>query len=175
MSEQEGTIRVNISVPRKLKAEMESLSDPPNWSAIACEAFRAHLLDLASQREAMTMEDVIARMKAADALERNESYQTGRETGECWAKNRATPKQLRNLAGDPGEGAPILGSMVHGEIATTLWQEIHPRRETDSHTINCFWEEAAGDNGVESIEDQDFARGWMEGALAIWEKVKDKL
>jgi hypothetical protein len=43
------------------------------------------------------MEDVVARMKAAQELEANESYQKGREAGESWARDNATPKQLRRL------------------------------------------------------------------------------
>src|SRR5438067_2084091 len=97
MSEQDGVIRVNISVPRKLKAEMESAPEPTNWSAIACEAFQSHLLGLKSRREAKTMDEVIARMRAADELEQNQRYQAGHGAGDFWARRKARPSELRAM------------------------------------------------------------------------------
>jgi hypothetical protein len=170
MSEEEGVIRMSISVPRQLKAEMETVDPAPNWSAIACEAFRAQLLRLASRRQAKNLDAVIARMRAAQELECNASYQEGRQAGEVWARETATPKQLRNLFSRVDEcqlGGP--------ETAEHLWEAIYPHEELDHHSVSNFWTIVLGENGEEIIEDEDFARGWAEGALDVWEKVEGQL
>jgi hypothetical protein len=38
-----------------------------------------------------------------------------------------------------------------------------------------FWERVLGDGGSDRISDLDFARGFVEGALEVWDEVKDKL
>jgi hypothetical protein len=57
---------------------------PVNWSAVATEDFRSTLLELDSQREAATMNEVIDRLRAAEKLERDREYQDGHEVGEAW-------------------------------------------------------------------------------------------
>src|SRR5262245_60643039 len=97
MSEQQGAVRTNVSLPRGLKARMDAVKVPVNWSAVAAEAFERKLLELESRREVGNMDEVLARLKAAAALDGKEDYQEGRVAGEAWAKEGARPKQLRGL------------------------------------------------------------------------------
>src|SRR5262249_27023394 len=98
MGEPKGVVRTNISLPRELKARMDAAPSSVNWSAVAAQAFEAKLLELESQKEVKSMDDVIARLKAAAELEANEDYQAGFKAGQQWAKEQATPKELRRLA-----------------------------------------------------------------------------
>ena len=41
------TFRTTISIPKELKEQMAACNGDVNWSAVACEAFRAKLVDLA--------------------------------------------------------------------------------------------------------------------------------
>src|SRR5262249_33698927 len=97
MADAQGVIRTNISVPRDLKARMDAVAERINWSAIATEAFRAKLLELESKQEVDKMDEVIARLRAADELDCREDYRAGRDAGETWARKAARPKQLRSL------------------------------------------------------------------------------
>src|SRR5260370_41740506 len=99
MGDSQGVIRVNISVPRELKARMDAAPAKANWSAVACRAFEDKLLELESTKEVTTMDEVIARLKAADEMEAKEQYQEGLEAGRGWEKEIASPRQVRRLGG----------------------------------------------------------------------------
>jgi hypothetical protein len=180
MGESQGVIRMNISVPRELKARMDA-EEGVNWSAVASSAFEAKLLELASKKEVSDMDDVVARLKAAEEFEANEDYQAGFKAGQQWAKSTATPKQLRRLAdyleeGDewwdvdsPGWNAPWGATGYFALAVLGLSDE-----EADRRAPDVFWEKALGD-GSERIWDADFFHGFGEGAADLWEKVADKL
>ena len=206
-----GVVRTNISLPRELKARMDKVQGV-NWSAVASEAFERKLLELASKKEAKGMDEVIARWKAAAQLEANRDYQEGRELGEKWAKDKATPRQLRRLQAlvdnpkwtltewlnyvaadgmtvelmnqlaDNPEIAPKLaevgalpysGAMQTG-IGRALYWCLFPDRVADHHEIEAFWLSAL-DTRQHAIEMHDFARGFVEGAIGVWEKGRGKL
>jgi hypothetical protein len=181
MSETQGVIRTNISVPRELKARMDAVAERVNWSATAAEAFEAKLLALASTREVKGMDEVIARLKAADDLDSKEEYQAGREAGETWAREDARPKELRALArlaeaeprfGIEGQLGIYANGMNRG-IAWGLCEDLYPHEEC--RDVTTFWESILGDGGEDLIENHHFALGFCEGALDVWEKVKGKL
>jgi hypothetical protein len=188
MGDDQGVIRVNVSVPRELKARMDAVAQRVNWSQTAAEAFEAKLLELAAQQEAKQMDDVIARMKAAAELDDKEEYQAGREEGESWAREVARPRQLRRLeelADDPQHGlAGRLGIFANGMnrgIAWGLYQAITGSQDVDHHEVNAFWEQAISEanhldgSASRRIEDEGFALGFCEGALEVWKAVKDEL
>jgi hypothetical protein len=206
-----GVVRTNISVPRELKARMDGVRGV-NWSAVASEAFERKLLEVASKREVKGMDEMVARMKAAAALEANQDYQEGHRLGEKWAADKATPRQLRRLQAmveDPNcslgdwlnyvaadgmtvelmnqladnpEIAPKLaqagalpysGPMKTG-IGRSLYWRLFPDQSPDRSEIEAFWLNAL-DTRHQAIEVHDFARGFVEGALSVWEKVRGKL
>lgn len=176
-----GVFRMNISVPRDLKARMDKVKGPVNWSAVAAQAFEAKLLELESQRrEVKDMEEVLARLKAAAAVEENEDYQAGLRAGEEWAKRDATPKQLRRVAiwaqgnrsdwwdvDSTGWLAPF-GATDYFAFAAT------PDRNGDRDFPEEFWQKALGDDAGR-VNDADFFHGFGDGAVALWERVSDKL
>src|SRR6516165_3233067 len=98
MGDPVNVVRMTISVPRQVKEQMDAASEKVNWSAIATKAFQNELLALQSERQAKSMDDVVARLKAAAELEANEDYQGGFEAGREWAKSTAKPKELQRVA-----------------------------------------------------------------------------
>jgi hypothetical protein len=178
MGDPVNVVRMTISVPRQVKEQMDAAAEKVNWSAIATKAFQAELLALESERQAKTMDEVVARLKAAAAIEANEDYQAGHEAGEAWAKEHATPKQLRRLeklADDPQydieSHLDIFANVLNRGIANGLYEVIEPEGEM----CEAFWESVIGDNGKEKMDEEDFAKGFIEGALEVWDAVKDKL
>jgi hypothetical protein len=178
---EEGSIRANVSLPRELKRQMDAVTEPVNWSAVAAGAFRAKLLELESRKEGKTMDDVVARLRAADEMDRSEDYQEGRQAGEEWARDYARPRhlrRLRELADEPEFGLRNLDVFANGGnngIAWDLYRYLHPRQDVDRVAVKVFWEEVLGDDGADRMEDVTFARGFCEGALDVWGKVEKKL
>jgi hypothetical protein len=68
---------------------------------------------------------------------------------------------------------PYSGPMKTG-IGRALYGRLFPDRVSDWSEIESFWLNAL-DTRQHSIEIHDFARGFVEGALAVWEKVRGKL
>jgi hypothetical protein len=180
--EAQNVVRMNISVARDLKARMDAASASVNWSAVASAAFGAKLLELDGEKETATMDDVIARLKAADEADNNEQRQRGVAAGARWAKDYARPRQLRRLhkeAVDAQHGLDYeLGVFDNGMnqgIAVGLYGVILGAEDFDRDDAKNFWQEAIGDDGHELMDDFDFASGFCDGALDVWEKVADKL
>jgi hypothetical protein len=185
MGEQQGVIRVNISIARGLKSRMDAVTVPVNWSAVAAQAFEAKLLELASKKEVGSMEDVIARLKASAELEDKDDFQAGFAAGERWAKQTARPKQLRRLE-EYIEGCAA-GDIDWFDVGSPRWKA--PWGATgrfalavlgldgdvaDRGAAEAFWRSALGTD-AERINDPDFFRGFGEGAEALWEAVRDEL
>lgn len=60
-------------------------------------------------------------------------------------------------------------------IAWGLYEGIAVYRDPDQHDVVAFWERALGQEWQSQIAEFDFARGFVEGALEVWDKVEDKL
>jgi hypothetical protein len=184
-NDQEGVIRVNISVPRKLKAEMDAVTLGINWSAVACEAFRSKLLELAARKEAKTKDEVISRLRAAAKLENSDFYQAGYQAGESWVNSAATPRELhalQGLANVKDDYLGLYGELTHqagcGRIdnyADGLWKLMHPQKKLDKDAVRAYWERVLGEGGKEAIMDLHFLRGFLKGALEVWEQVHEQL
>jgi hypothetical protein len=178
MSESPGTARTAISLSRDLKQRMDAVEVSVNWSAVAAEAFEAKLVELASKMETKNMEDVIARMKAAEELDSQETYQQGHKDGEEWARQEARPKALRRLESLMAQQDDILGVWDNGMnsgIAWHLYQYLNPSLEVNRFDVKVFWESVLGENGHETISDYSYAKGFIEGTLEVWEQVQSKL
>ena len=175
MSEMQGAVRMNISVPRELKERMDGIKEPVNWSSVAAEAFRQRILELTSKRKGLNnMEDVITRMKAAEEMESNSDFKAGKKAGESWAKECATPRQLRRL--DNMDYQTFFQGVPSDQTGWggVLLRIILGKDFENSHEVIHFWENALGDD-CGRIADQDFARGFTMGALGVWEVVEKHL
>jgi hypothetical protein len=182
-----------------------------NWSAVASAAFETKLLELATKKEAKGMDEMIARLKAAAALEANQDYQEGYQLGEKWATGKATPRQLRrlqaliddlkhsltdwlNYVAADGMTTKLMNELADGPLAPqlaeagalpysgpmktgigrVLYWHLFPDRVPDRSEVEFFWLTAL-DTRQHAIEIHDFARGFVEGAVEVWGKVRGKL
>ncbi len=68
---------------------------------------------------------------------------------------------------------PYSGPMKTG-IGRALYWCLFPDRPVDRSEIEAFWLNAL-DTRHQAIEVHDFARGFVEGSLSVWEKVRGKV
>jgi hypothetical protein len=176
MSKQKpGSYRTTISIPQDLKRRMDKAGRGVNWSAIAAMAFEAKLAEIAGKKEKKSMQDVIQRLRGLSAAAKQETYMEGYEAGHAWAMDDADVAQLQQLETawsnrgrqafdilkgtddciDPSE---VLARMIDPEAdpvwITSFWRQFGPRRVTSRAA---------------------FCMGFLRGALAVWDKVKDEL
>jgi len=143
-------------------------------------------LALVSQKQPTSIDEAIARLKAADELDGKDDYQAGWKAGEEWARSKAKPKWLRSLQRaidwhDVRHGSGVRGLLKSFTIADDLgigcgllgW--ISPKEERDMQQVDEFWSFALGRGKWARIEEFYFALGFCEGALDVWAKVKDCL
>lgn len=145
--------RINLSVSDELKVQMDAL-EHINWSKVAADAF-ARIVQQSRSIDVNNMNDVIERLRAAQAEEAEEYAQFGTD----WAKSDATPRELRQLAkADWGE------DMI---AALDAIADAHVQ-----HTSEPFWH----DDDDPDFEPSDAAKEeFARGALSVWDEVKAHL
>jgi hypothetical protein len=170
--------RTTITVPSDLKARMEAVDEPVNWSAIACAAFEQKLAEIIKQRGTKDMDEVIDRLRASKKKHDSEQYQQGHEAGQEWAKEQAEVDELLLLEKWEQSCPPtewqdcfIAGDRSAYSVAENFVFRIWPDDDGDRGAAQNFWEQ----QGREDNPDGEFVRGFAEGALGIWNQVKDKL
>ncbi len=168
-------MRMTISVPDPLKERMTALKQKPNWSALACRAFTAHLAQVEGKKEKRDMDAVIARLRDS-RLESAEATQAdGFSAGQTWASGLATADQLQRLAEarDPVHGWYVgVGSSAYG-AGEQVYFLIEPEDDGDRSAAEEFWKNAL--DGDDMPDDDSFVQGFAEGACAIWYEVSDQL
>ena len=92
------SVRTTISLPDELKARMDAVGEPVNWSAEAAKCFERLLGEIAARKKEKDMSDVIARLKASKIENDDEVNAAGFEAGRYWAKNIASYAQLRRAS-----------------------------------------------------------------------------
>lgn len=182
MGDTQGVTRMTVSVPKDVRSRMEAVKESVNWSAVATQAFEAKLLELTSKRETKTMDELVARLKAADELESNEAYQEGFAAGEQWAQAPGrSSRQLSRLAdyiqnnNEGGEWFDVEypGWMAPYGAAENFVMAVLKKRDMDHRDVEDFWENALGDD-AERANESDYLRGFGEGAVSIWDKIADQ-
>lgn len=174
--------RTSISVPHDLKGRMDEV-EHVNWSAIACKAFEQKLAEIASQKEKKTMTDVVQRLKGLKIKSEDAAFKDGFQTGQQWAKEKADPDQLAKL--DECRSTDFLEDFIFKEndgdafgpneyLARLLSDEPEPTRSS----CVAFWEEILGDPAGKDMKKRfnvSWLRGFAEGALQVWDEVKDQI
>jgi hypothetical protein len=176
-------VRMSITVPTGLKARMDALEDPPNWSGVASKAFEAELAAIIAQRGAKVMADVVARLRASKQQASDSRYKEGYTAGQEWAKNSADAEELERLeavrdrSGYDWDRLFDSGSRVSDAYGIgerfAFW--IVPEGEGSRQSARDFWEAQAGDDFKTLMFDDSFVHGFAEGALDVWAEVKDQL
>jgi hypothetical protein len=166
---------------------MEAVEEPVNWSAVACRAFEQVLADIIKRKGARDMKDTIQRLKASKHKVNETRLKEGFDAGQRWAQNSAEADELERLSGfyeschrdswgweglfDLPECASAYSAAER--IAFVILGGEH---DGDRGAASDFWEEAV--DWEEAVERKDhpaneFVRGFAEGALEVWDQVKD--
>jgi len=169
-----------VSLPPDLNARMAKC-DGVNWSAVAVRAFEQELGRLAAEKEVKNMDDVIARLRASKNDRSDEAYQAGHSLGESWAKQDADVLELRRLEklwrdteDWPGFFEVDSGS-AYGADEFLAFQITGADRDRDA--ASGFWEVAFGDGErhEDELSEPTWLRGFADGALSVWNTVKDHI
>ena len=150
--------RISISMPDQLKVEMDAIGSV-NWSALAVEAFQ-RVVRKSGKVDAMDAEQVVERLRASYEEVKSAEQEEGHAAGVEWASTTAEADELMWLE-------------ANDELAALV---LHEWRVSDSpfedHDNSEFWEIAAG---LEDSPSQAFIEGFVEGAIAAWNNVKDQV
>jgi hypothetical protein len=185
MGKKQGSTRTTISVPADLKARMDKVEEPVNWSALACRAFESKLAEIAAKRETKSMSDVVERLRASMRSKESQAYKNGFKAGKSWAEQDAEVGELARLEEwkDSIEREPSLPDWEtyctvpdprqRQGVGVTMTETI-TGETLDRTGVRDWWEANMGyDSG--KVEDGTFVRGFVDGALDVWEAVKDEL
>jgi hypothetical protein len=171
--------RTTISVPAALKARMDAVDETVNWSAVACQAFESKLAEIITRKGARDMEEVIQRLRASKRESDDVRYQEALEVGRDWAENQAEAVELQRLTHfreeNPGGGEEFESStarMSYSLEHIVAFAIGGPEVDGSLACAQEFWESAVGED--ESL-DSAFLRGFVDGAVAIWYQVRDRL
>jgi hypothetical protein len=159
---------------------MEAVEVPVNWSAVACRAFEDKLAEIATQKEKRDMTDIVARLRASKRQSEDTHYKEGFEIGREWAGDTAEADDLQRLErwkercgwewGECFDNDPRRSCTVADLVAQNIW----PDDDLTLPSSDEFWEQALGDN-TSAKDNPSFVKGFVEGALALWDEVKDQL
>jgi hypothetical protein len=175
--------RTTITIPQGLKAQMDALEESVNWSAVACRAFKQKLAEVISQRGVKDIDDVVARLRASKQTVQEGRHKEGFEDGQRWAKQSASADELERLermrdsvrdyewdwlfsTDDRNFGRFTFFRTIHGA------DHDYDRCESD---LQEFWLNAAGDDYEALTADGEYLRSFANGALDVWDEVKDQL
>jgi hypothetical protein len=168
--------KMTVSIPKELKAEMDAVGEQVNWSAVAKEAFQRKVAEVRSGRnKAMTKAKVIERLRKA-GQEDPFGFEAGRAAGRKWAEDKALPRHIRNLARDPDwPFAEYISPDDEEQLPWSLSSKLALVLERGSGDWPAFWDKALGPEGSRLIDSEDFARGFVAGALEVWAEVGGEL
>ena len=117
--------------PGDLKARMDE-AEAVNWSAIAQQAFKEVVINLAARKETATMDDVVERLHASKESYVETEHKAGLAVGEEWAKEAAEYGEVLRIAKAVEE--------VRREIdVQTLQDLIDPEHKMDPDDWGSFW------------------------------------
>jgi hypothetical protein len=180
MAETTKYARTTISVPPDLKERMDSVQESVNWSALACRAFEDKLAEIAVHKEKKDMSDIVTRLRASKRQAEDTQYKAGAEAGREWAGDTAEADDLQRLerwkerCGWEWEQCfdnnPTRSCTVAELVAENVW----PDEDRNVPPANEFWERALGEDTSET-DNPSFVKGFVEGALALWDEVKAQL
>lgn len=178
--------RTTISIPDDIKAKMDQVEEPVNWSGLAAAAFRSKLSELAGRRRTEDLQGVVERLRASRLLEGTGRLRAGHEAGTRWGSGAASVSQLRRLEAAFHPDVITIQDWVAeyqaGSYAYRLGEclafVIDPDRDGDQGAAAEFWREAlrdAGDVTPDLVDDPEWVIGFVEGARDLWRRVQPLL
>ena len=182
MEKRSNTVRTNISIPRALKQAMEKVKEPVNWSRIAATAFEQRLAEIAARKQSKSLDEVARRLRLSQQRTTKMSllFREGYELGRRWAENQASVEGLTRLEELKDELGTDWGSNFkttsedRASACQLLAMRLHPEwEEAEDWTLARDWWKEVGDGEEKKAYQADYLRGFAEGALDLWSKVKD--
>ena len=152
----------HLYVPDDLKARMDEAGHAVNWPAIAQQAFREVVLNLAVRKETATMDEA-ERLRASKQSDVETERESGPEVEEEWAKEDAEYGQLLRIAKAVEEARRELD-------VQTLQDLIDPEHKMDAGDWVRFWEDRgfSGDSEPSDV----WVRAFADGAAKLFQKAR---
>jgi hypothetical protein len=160
---------------------MDKLGADVNWSALAADAFQAEVSRIKARRAALKgkiMDATVSRLQASKKQYVAGAAARGRIAGTRWAHESASFGELCALAQlDLDEffkdfpGHPRSGFGYHEYLAFNIEGPIDHDRARAAE----FWRKAIGTGRDDDLRSQDYLRGFVEGALEVFEAAEKKI
>jgi hypothetical protein len=173
-------LRTTITVPAELKARMDAVWEPINWSQVASEAFARKLDELAAGPGCSGSLDMMAaRLRSARHSSIDASYEAGWQHGRDWAMRQADLDHLvrfeRMYRHMTDEDWLRLAVPKAGRTPTDeLLRRLYPQLYEDPYQRQGFWS-GVGIRELTGVDELAFVRGFCEAVLDAWLKVKDQV
>ncbi len=174
--------RQSVSISADLRRRMDQVKELVNWSDVAAKAFEAKLAEITARKENKVMTDVIERLRVSLRKEQGMSFNDGFEAGRKWAENDATAPELKRLesfenitkAKSPSEWQNWFLLCGTHKPWLLLVSVIQDDKNAHPLTAQAFWKGLLGEASQE-VNNGDFLRGFVEGAVDLWAKVQEQL
>lgn len=154
--------QMNVYLPDELRAEMDAVGN--SWSQVARRAFEAEVARRKIRKGLGDMSDVVERLRKSKERHERWNEDEGKSAGAEWAKTRAEYSQLLALeSADERSWADECG-----DLCVQLFRVVGDPDYED------FRDWAGGLFGAEQPNNA-FIRGFVEGALEVFDEVKDQL
>ena len=181
--------RTTISIPDSLKARMDDC-DGINWSGVAQDAFervieretaKAQIIRGSSDMGAVVERLRKSRMDYEEKLH-EQTRLKGVEAGANWARRHAEYAELDALAttaeleGEEHAAANIPVAIIPLSIAGD--DRVDAIAEARSLGFREFWSDQIGlddEDSIMAVSQPHFREGFVEGAVGVWEIVKDEI
>jgi len=172
-------VRRSMTIPWELDAQIRKHPEV-NWSAVTRDAIQIKLGELVKESSMTAMDDVVTRLKASVIEEASEDRKHGIEAGKAWARKSAEVRHLRRLdaAQQDHEYDRLFDLDCYGEQrgAISLWAIMFSpeQGEPTNDGLYEFWNDLIGASDDQQAS-EEYLMGFVDGAIEVWDSVKDKL
>jgi len=181
--------RTTISIPDALKVEMDQI-DHINWSFVAQNAFR-RVINFEKEKAALTGDDEMMTQAVQRLSTDKQQFQEKRaakvdqlalNAGAEWARERASYEQLASLEQNLEAAGCVsgLGTMLVG-YGITDDNEMYLAIDEANEPPHEFWNWTIGlpdelfPLAMDENTRETFAGAFFQGALEVWEAVKERV
>ena len=148
------------------KTRMDEAGEAVNWSAMAQQALKEVVINLAVRKETATMDDVVEPLRASKQSDVETEREAGLEVRKEWAKEDAEYGELLRIAKTVDE--------ARREIDVQTLQDLFdPEHKMTGGDWVSFWEDRgfSGDSEPSDV----WVRAFADGAARLFQKVRSQL
>ncbi|MCW8129381.1 MAG: hypothetical protein KIS92_03270 [Planctomycetota bacterium] len=120
------------------------------------------------------MQDIITRLRASKQENDMKKREGSRQDGRVWAEQDAEHAELEALAAAFSDPENRFEDNDHTAYSAgeRFFFAICPDQDGDREAANCFWESQIPD-AQHLADNAAWVNGFIDGALEVWEEVKD--